>query len=77
VVIFTTNKWIIKLDTKNRLVLPLKARKSLNIKDRILLELKDNGNNNGNELVITKSNGESGDLISKNCEEVEHFEWPL
>lgn len=68
-VIFTINKWVIKLDTKNRLVLPLKARKSLNIKDRILLELKD-----GKKLVITKSNGESGDLISKNCEEVEHID---
>ena len=64
---FTTMAWKIQLDKKNRLVLPLKARASLNITDSILLKL-ENG-----KLVLTKANGENGSLSSRNCEEVSNF----
>lgn len=57
--------WVIKLDKKNRLVVPMEARQRLGITDLILVKLESQ------RLVITKANGEKGRLISKNCQEIE------
>ncbi len=57
--------WVCKLDKKFRLVIPEKARRELQISDKVLLELSDY------ELVVKKANGESGNLISRNCMKVD------
>lgn len=53
-----------RLDKKSRLVLPVKVRETLGIKDRVVLTLK------GDELVVTAAGDESGRAISKNVEEL-------
>lgn len=63
-VVFT---WIIRLDRKNRLVLPLTARKSLGISDSIFVKLDKE------KLVITKPDSlknTEGVKISKNHSEM-------
>ena len=65
-VVFT---WLIRLNSKNRLVLPLNARKYLGISDSVLLKLDKN------KLVLTIPDGlknKEGVKISKNC-----FERPV
>ena len=56
--------WVIKLDKKKRLVIPMEAREKLGITDYVLVKLR------GRKLAISKPNGERGRPISKNCEEV-------
>ena len=58
--------WICRLDDKFRLVIPMKARESLNISDfdSVMLTLDNE------RLIIKKARGESGRRISKNHYEV-------
>lgn len=56
--------WTIKLDRKNRLVLPLSVRKSLGISNSVSLKLVED------KVVITRADGLKnikGVKISKNC----------
>ena len=57
--------WVCKLDKKFRLVIPEKVRRELDISDKVLLELSDQG------LVVNKANGELGVLVSRNCMKVD------
>lgn len=48
-----------RLDKKNRLVIPMEARQRLNITNRVLVKLEEG------RLVITKANSEQGIIIPK------------
>lgn len=62
--VFGSRKYICRLDSKFRLVLPVDIRELLGIENSVVLELCDGVS------VLRKPNGESGRPVSKNCEEV-------
>ncbi len=64
-VVFT---WVIKLDSKNRIVLPLEARRSLGVADSIVLKKEKD------KIILTNYKDlkrEELKRVSKN-----HYEWP-
>jgi bifunctional DNA-binding transcriptional regulator/antitoxin component of YhaV-PrlF toxin-antitoxin module len=66
---------MIKLDAKNRLVLPLEIRDALGIKnnEKITFSASAGQNRNCGRITITlaKANGETGAKCSRNCEILE------